>query len=179
MKKAIAGMMAAVVMFFCMIGVAGAAETSGKMYKAVDEQTNDQNYDYDKGSLKLTHVKTANLSKSLDNVSKLKMAVAEYKTVRQSIFFTTHKDVVYYDPDAGEVVPESTAAQAKEAKAYSDKYSDVTGENMHISIIMGLLFLLLLVPAFFIYIWTKRQHTVLTYQLENNLLEGVGDPKYK
>lgn len=173
-------MMAAVVMFFCMMGVAGAATMSGKMHKAVDEQTNDQNYDYDKGSLKLKHVKSVDLSKSLDNVSKLKMAVAEYKTVRQDIFFTTHKDVVYYDPDAGEVVPETTAAKAQEAKAYSDKYSNVTGDHMHLTLILLILFVLLLgVPAYIIFIWAKRQHSVLTYQMDNNLFDGVGDPKYK
>lgn len=179
MKRAVVGMIAAVVLFFCMSGIAGAAETSGKMKKAVDKQLEQQNYDYDKGSLKLEHVETKNLSQSLNNTSKLKMAIANYKTVRQDIFFTTHKEIFYFDPEAGEIIPQATAAKADEVQAYTDKVENLTGENMHIAVILGLLFVFLLICAYFIFIWAKQQYSVLSYQLENNLFEGTGDPKYK
>lgn len=178
MKKAIAAIMTAFMMFFCFIGVAGAATTSGKLHDTIDKQFDSQNYDYDKGSLVLKDVKSVHLKKKVDDLTELKMAVAQYDTVRQDIFFTTHTEVVYVNPSSGEVVPPATAEKADEAKAYKDNYKDITGDYMHLGVILSLLALLLLVPAYFAYIWAGRQHSALNYQLKNNLLDGVGRNNY-
>src|SRR5699024_5019029 len=118
------------------------------------------------------------LDESVDDASKLKMAIADYNTVRQGIFKITHKEAVYYDPDEGDVVPSSKAVQASEAKAFKDKYESKQTDHINLGPILGLMALLLLVPAYIIFVWARRHHSVLSYQIENNLLEDVGQNKY-
>ncbi|HEX6922392.1 MAG TPA: hypothetical protein VF149_01105 [Bacillales bacterium] len=178
MKKSFTAVITAFVMLFAFIGTVSAEETSGDMYKAINKELSEAHYDYDKGSLTLTHVKTVKLDQPVQKISTLKMAVAHFQTVRDEIFFAEHNEVVYYNPETGKVVPGKTAAKTDAAAAYKAKYEDELGENVEIGNVLLLLFLLLLIPGFFAYVWAKRRHSVLTYKLENNLMDGVGKSKF-
>ncbi|HEX7065818.1 MAG TPA: hypothetical protein VF199_12180 [Bacillales bacterium] len=178
MKKSFAATTAVLVMLFALIGTAGAEETSGDMYKAVNKEVANLHYDYDQGSLTLKHVKTVNLDKPVKDISTLKMAVAHFQTVRDEIFFTSHTEVIYYNPEAGEIVPAKTAVKIKPAVDYKAQYEDEIGENVQVANVLILLFLILLIPAYFAFVWAKRRHSVLSYKLENNLMDGVGKNKY-
>ncbi|HET7579878.1 MAG TPA: hypothetical protein VFK33_11415 [Bacillales bacterium] len=180
MKKSFTGLLAVFVMLFAFIGTVSAAEATvpKKMYKAVNKTLKEAHYDYDNGSLTLKHVKRAQLNKPVENMSTLIMAVAQYNTVRDNIFYTTHRDIVYYSPDTGKVVPPEVAGKTDVAVNYGAQYENVTGESVHVLNVLILLFLVLLIPAIFIYIWAKRQHSVISYKLDNDLFDEIGDKKY-
>lgn len=178
MKKTAATMIAAfAMMMFCLFPTAASAEDQD-MYHAIDKKLADEHYDYDEGSLALQKVETANLDQPVEGISTLKMAVADYQTVRDNVFYKSHKDVVFYSPDTGDVVPTEKAGQIDAALAYQDAHQDETGSNVKVTAVLLFLSLILIVPGLIAFIWAKRHFSVLTYKLENNLLEGVGPNKY-
>ncbi|HET7658412.1 MAG TPA: hypothetical protein VFK37_08970 [Bacillales bacterium] len=178
MKKSFAAAMTVLVMLFAFIGTASAEGKSGGMYEAVNKELANLHYDYDKGSLTLKHETTVNLDKAVKKISTLKMAVAHFQTVRDEIFFTSHTEVVYYNPETGKIIPNKTAAKIKRAVDYKAQYEEELGENVKVTNVLILLFLILLIPAYFAFVWAKRRHSVLSYKLENNIMDGVGKNKY-
>jgi len=178
MKKTVAALTAMLVVFFAFIGTVSAETAPSKMYKAVNKQLKQGNYDYDNGSLKLTHVKTIHLNKPVNKVKTLTLAVANYKTVRDNIFFADHHDAVYYDPDSNQMVSIQTALKINQVGKYQDQYKNILGNYVQITTILILLLFLLLVPGYFAYVWAKRRHSVLSYRLENNLFDGTSEEKY-
>ncbi|HET7656825.1 MAG TPA: hypothetical protein VFK37_00905 [Bacillales bacterium] len=178
MKKSFAALMAMFVVIFAFIGTASADTAPSDMQKAVNKQLKQGHYDYDAGTLQLTHVKTVHLQKPVDKVSTVVMAIAQYKTVRDQIFFTTHSDAVYYDPDHNKMVPIQTVSKIDAVKKYQDQYKSMLGENVQVTNILILLFFILLIPAYLAFIAVKRKHSVLSYKLENNLFDGTGEKKY-
>lgn len=179
MKKIMAVGLAFIFMFFSLIGasmVSAAADVSPDMKKAVEKNLSQEHYDYDKGSLALEHVKTVNLDQPIgENISTVKMAVAEYNTVRDSIFYSSHKQIVYYAPgENGKVLKLADVSDLGPAQQYKEQYKDITGTKMHLSVILPLCVLILLVPGFFAFIWAKQQYSVLKYKLKNNLLHNTG-----
>lgn len=177
MKQSIAAMMAVFVMVFAFAGLVSAQTTSGKMYKAVEEQVSGDHYDYDKGSLTLNHVKTVHLDQPVDKVNTVQMAVAEYKTVRDNIFFTSHKETVAFDPDHNQILQDKTTAKIDAVKSYENQYGSESSHQGVWKIVVFML-LILVIPGLFAFVWAKRQHSVLSYKLENDLFDDVGDKRY-
>lgn len=177
MRKSIAAIMAVFVMLFSFAGLVSAQTSSGKMYKAVEEKVSGDHYDYDKGTLSLNHVKTVHLDQPVDKVNTVQMAVAEYKTVRDHIFFTSHKETVAYDPDHNQILQDKTTARIDAVKSYEHQYGDEASHQGMWDIIIFML-LILLIPGLIAFVWAKRQHSVLSYKLENDLFDGVGDKRY-
>lgn len=178
MKKSLSALMAVFVMFIAFIGTASADSVPSAMYKAVNTELKQGNYDFDNGSLVLKHVKTIHLNKPVKKVSTIVMAVAEYNTVRDQIFFNTHREAVFYSPDQKMMVPIQTAAKIKAVTNYQDRYKSILKSNVHVTNILILLFMILLIPGLLALVWSKRQHSVLSYKLENDLFDGVGNKKY-
>lgn len=178
MKKSFAALIAMFVVFFACIGTVSAESAPSKMYQAVNKQLKQGHYDYDNGSLKLTHVKTIHLQKPVNKVKTLTLGIANYKTVRDNIFFANHHDAVYFDPHSNQMVSIQTALKINAVGKYQNQYKNIIGEHVQISIIFLLLFFVLLVPAYFAYVWAKRRYSVLTYKLKNNLFDGTGENKY-
>ena len=178
MKKSFAALLVMFVVFFAFIGTVSAETAPSKMYSAVNKQLKQGHYDYDAGTLKLTHVKTIHLNKPVNKVKTLTMAVANYKTVRDAIFFTNHHDAVFFDPNSNKMVSIQTALKVNAVGNYQDQYKNILGEYVQITTVLLILLFFLLVPAFLAFVWAKRKHSVLTYKLQNNLFEATGENKY-
>lgn len=178
MRKSFAALMAVFVMFVVFIGTASANTAPSDMYKAVNKELKQGNYDYDNGSLVLKHVKTVHLNKPVKKMSTLIMAIAQYNTVRDNIFFNSHRDAVFYSPDTNQIVPLQTAAKISAVSKYQDQYKNIIGENVHVTNVLILLIFILLIPAFLALVWSKRRHSVLSYKLENHLFDGMDDKKF-
>ncbi|HET7626880.1 MAG TPA: hypothetical protein VFK44_00645 [Bacillales bacterium] len=178
MKQTFSAMLSLLILIFAFAGAAGAETTSGKMYKAVNKNLAEANYDYDKGSLVLRHVKTVQLDQPVEGIHTLKMAIAHYNTVRDGIFFKTHNEPVYYSPEKDQVLSVTIAGKIPATQDFKDKYEAEIGETTHVATVLILLFLILLIPAVLAYVFVKRKHSVLDYKLENGLFEGVGNNKF-
>lgn len=179
MKKFIGSMVTLAVLLLCIPSIAGAATTSGDMYKAVDKFLSSAHYDYNEGSLVLKHKKTIKLDEPVQDMNKITAAIAHFETVRMGIFAISHKEDVFFSPKTGETIARATAAKSSKVKSYVEQYKTAQDMRIHLGFIMAILALMIVVPGFIMYVWAKRHHSVLTYQLENNLLDDVGDGNYR
>lgn len=154
--------------------------TEGPMVQAVAKKIAEEHDHYKKGSLKLHHVKTVEVG---GEIGTLKMAVAEYLTVRDTIFYFTHKQIVYYSPSAeggnGKVLTASDVGKIAAAKQYQKQYQHLEGTFKHLGAILSLCALILLIPGFFAFYWAKQQYSVLSYKLKHNLFHQTGRYSYK
>ncbi|TCP26661.1 hypothetical protein EV207_11994 [Scopulibacillus darangshiensis] len=177
-KKIMAMFTAACMVFFGIIGFAGAASTDkAKMHKVMDKQYKTAHYDYKKGTLDLQHVKTFNLDKPIKvkkngkdvEVNKVIAAVATFKTVRDYIFYKDWKEFVFYAPKIDQVLTLGDVNNVGVLKDYQNKYNSKV--SLELGPILGILALIIIIPAIFIFIWYKYRYSVLGYKLDNNLID--------
>jgi hypothetical protein len=182
MKKILAVMSAFMVMFFSLIGtgtVLAETVTSGDTYDAIEKSLAGEHYDYKEGSLELKDPKTITLDEPVaEDVTKVTVALADYNTVRDNIFYFTQKEVVFYAPEKGETLTLADVSKAEAVQQYKSQFDGVTGTQMHYGAILGLCALILIVPGFFAFFWTKQQHSVLKYKLKNNLFNNTGSQSF-
>ena len=176
MKKSLSAMMTAilVVLFiFQFAGAAFAAEAPQEMVEAVDAAKQEALHDYDKGSLKLYDFQEISVNDPELDTGTVQMALAEYKTVRDKIFYIHHREVVYYDPENGQVLQEAQLANVPGALEFKEAYEGTLGAKLQLGTITVLV---LIVPIVYIlllmYVWEPRQYSTTKFKIKNKLYYG-------
>ncbi|WP_347549239.1 hypothetical protein ABFG93_17235 [Pseudalkalibacillus hwajinpoensis] len=174
MKKGIFALIVALLVAFPFAGTAAHAEAdvSDEVKKGLAGYLAEEHYDYDKGSLKIETAESFEVDSSADkDFSKVTAVLVDFTTVRDNIFFEDHTAVLFYDTEANAVIPDASILDVEEASAFKDSHADVTGEHLHMTVIMVLSALMLIIPAIIGYVWMKRKYSTLRFKLQNNVYE--------
>lgn len=174
MKKGIFALLAVFLIAFPFVGTAAHAEAdvSNEVKKGVAGYLGEEHYDYDKGSLKVVEAENLEVDSSADkDFSKVSMMLVEFTTVRDDIFFEDHTQVLFYDTEANAIIPDSKVLDIEKAKEYKDSHADVTGEHLHMSVILFLSAIMLVGPALLAYLWSKNKYSTLRFKLQNNVYD--------
>lgn len=176
LKKNFIAIITFVLLISSMAGVVSAAEASPEMTKAIETMKKEEFSNFKEGSLKLTDVQEVSVNDPELNTSTVQMALAEYTTVRDSIFPTVRKEIVYFDPENGEVLHESQLATVDEVSAYKDSYDGETGAKLQMGLIITLLIVLPIAYILFIMlVWEPRQYSVTKFKIANRLFHGESE----
>jgi len=177
-KKILAGLTLLSAAFFFTFGISHAETvTSGDMYKAFEKQYKTANYDFKDGSLELHHVKTINLDQPIkvkkDNkeytISKITVAVASYKTVRDYIFLKDWNEYAYYAPEEGLILTEGDVMNITRVQDFQHQYDSFV--RLELGPIVLLMLLVIIVPVSFGWYWKKKKYNTLDFRLK--LLEAA------
>lgn len=180
MKKIIAIVSAVAFTFFFMIGVSHAeTATSGKMFDTFQKKYKQDNYDYKDGSLKLKDVQTFKLDQPITvkngnnevQVSTVQAAIANFKTVRDGIFFKDWNQYSYYAPEADVILTEGDVMNVQAIKNYENAHP--SSVKLELGPICGYLALIFLVPVIVAFIYSRRGYSSLEFKLKNNLLNAM------
>lgn len=159
-----------------MAGVVSAAEASADMQTAIEAAKKEQFSNYKAGSLKLTDVQEVSVNSPDLETNTVQMAFAEYTTVRDSIFPTVRKEVVFFDPENNEVLYEEQLAGVEEASAYKDSYQNEAGAKLQMGLIIALLVVFPIVFVLLIVlVWEPRQYSVSKFKIANRLYHGQSE----
>lgn len=180
-KKVFAILFSSMLAFIGFVGFAHAAtpQVTDKMTKHYLDQFKSDHYDYAKGSLKFTNVEQINLNKPIEikqgdntiEVTKVTAAVATFKTVRDKIFFKDWKQTVFYSTDQNIALTTGDTLGVKQLQKYSDQ--NPSGVSMELWAIGTLLLLVFVIPAAFVFIWSKYQYSTLGFKIKNKLYYGT------
>jgi hypothetical protein len=169
MKKQFVAIFTVLALFLSMGTFVSADTATDEMKKTVEKGIESKHKDYKEGSLTLSEIQSfPNEDPELD-ASEVTVAIAEYKTVRDNIFYFDHTEVVFYDAGNNELVAEGAVAKAKEIQDYKKSHESDLGTHMDVVVVTALLFILILVPLIILTVWEKRQHLTTKFMIENNL----------
>lgn len=171
MKKLILSSLIAVLVLFAagQSMVANAAIDEAELQKVATKQYNEAHKDFKDGSLTLSKVKQFEVSAKDSDIKQVVAAVVTYQTVRDNFFAFTHKELIYYDPINKKVLSLGDLAPFKDVMDYNDTYRGEIGKKMHFGVILPMLALILLVPIYFMAIWSKRQYSTSEWVVANNI----------
>lgn len=176
MKKKIIAIITLVLLISSMAGIASAAEASPEMFKAIEAAKKEEHSNFKAGSLKLSDVQEFSVNIPELNTNTVQAAFAEYATVRDKIFPVIRKEVVFFDPQNGEVLHESQLAAAEEVMAYKEKYKDEVGAKLTMGLIIALLIVVPIVYLLLILlVWEPRQYSTTKFKIANRLYDGVSE----
>lgn len=172
MKKKFIAILSFVFIISSMAGIVSAAEASPEMLQAIEAAKKEEFSYYKAGSLKLKDVKELTVNDPELNTSTVQMALAEFTTVKDKIFPTVRKEVVFYDPENGEVLHEGQLSAAiDEISAYKDSHE--TGAKLQMGLIIALLIVFPIVYILLIVlVWEPRQYSVTKFKIANRLFHG-------
>lgn len=174
LKKRLLAIITTVILLASFTSIASAAEAPKEMHDAVNAAKKEQFFNYKEGSLKLTDFKEITVNDPELNTGTVQMALAEYDKARDTIFVLKSKEVVYYDPENGQVLQEAQLATVDEAAAYKDGFDGVLGEKLQLGLIIVLLIILPIAFVFLIvFAWEPRQYSTTKYKIANKLFDGV------
>ncbi|WP_062199267.1 hypothetical protein [Massilibacterium senegalense] len=169
MKKWLQALLAMVVVVAA-FGFAGTAQAADKMKDAVNEQLAGLHYDYKKDSVTLRNVETVKLAKPTDSgIKEVKIGIAEFSTYRDGIFYFHNEDFVYFDTDKQKAITYQEVAGDKNVEQYRADHKGIPVKTLNIWPMMLLLSLVLIVPAYLMYVWGSRQYSTTTWKNANNL----------
>lgn len=184
-KKWFTAVVAFMMIFSGLFATASAeTDTQSKMYETFKERISNEHYDFKKGSLKLTDVKTFNLNEPITikkgdksvKVTTVKAAVAKYQTVRDVIYVKDFKKPVFYAPKQDMVLKDNKVKKVGAIKSYIKQHP--AHASMQLGAIAAvLLVLLIVVPGIFLFIWHKFKHSTMEYQMNHKLTDS--HPKTK
>ncbi|GGH89152.1 hypothetical protein JOD43_004492 [Pullulanibacillus pueri] len=178
LKKCLALLSALSVVLLFVMGTSYAKTvTSGDMFKAFQKQYSDENYDYKKGSLKITDVQTINLNQPITvkngdkevTVNQVQIGVAHFKTVRDYIFFKDWKEYAYYAPEQNLILTEGDVTGVSQIKDFEKQHESKV--SLELGPIVGLCLLVIIIPLLFAYIWLRFKYNSLDFKLQNGMLE--------
>ncbi|MCM3717987.1 hypothetical protein [Fictibacillus phosphorivorans] len=170
MKKQLIAIFTVFALFLSFGSFASADTATDEMKKTIEKGIKSEHKDYKKGSLTLTDVQSFPNEDSELDASEVTVAVANYDTVRDNIFYFDHTEVVYYDADKNELIAEGAVAKANDKiEEYKKKHESDLGTHMDVIVVTALLFVLILVPLFILTVWEKRQYLTTKFKIENNL----------
>jgi hypothetical protein len=170
MKKQLIAMFTVLALFLSMGTFASADQATDEMKKTIEKGIKSEHKDYKNGSLTLTNVQSYPNEDPELEASEVTVAIANYDTVRDNIFYFDHTEVVYYDADKNELLAEGAVANASDKiKDYKKTHESDLGTHMDVVVVTALLFILIIVPLFILTVWEKRQYLTTKFKIENNL----------
>lgn len=176
MKKKIIAIITLILLISSMAGIASAAEASPEMVKAIEAAKKEEHSNFKAGSLKLSDVQEFSVDIPELKTKTVQAAYAEYATVRDKLFPIIRKEVVYYDPENGEVIHENQLAAAEEVMAYKDTYKDEVGAKLGMGMIIALLIVIPIVYILLIVlVWEPRQYSTTKFKIANRLYDGISE----
>ncbi len=159
-----------------MASVVSAAEAPGEMHKAITAMKKEEHSNLKAGSLKLANFQEIAVKEADLDTGTVQMALAEYTTVRDSIFPSVHQEIVFYDPENGEVLQEGQVGAIEEVRAFKEAQGDITAAKLQMGLIITLL---IVVPIVFVLlivlIWEPRQYSVTKFKNANRLFYGQNE----
>ena len=170
MKKQFVAIFTVLALFLSMGSFVSAETATDEMKKTIEKGIESKHKDFNEGSLKLSEIETfPNEDAELD-ASEVTVAIAEYETVRDNIFYFDHTEVVFYDADKNELLAEGAVAKANsKIQDYKKSHESDLGTHMDWVVVTVLLFLLIVIPLFILTVWEKRQYLTTKFKIENNL----------
>ncbi|WP_257351574.1 hypothetical protein [Pseudalkalibacillus decolorationis] len=176
MKQFTAIMMVLTLLITGATSVFAAEEQPEGMEKATVKFLKDEYYDFKNGTVDLSTVEKfevtppAEEGKEAEGPITVYAALADFQTVRDNIFTFDHKETVYFNATEGVMLTATEVGKLKDKglTAYSDQFEHL-GKQMNLGWILFLHSLLLIVPAFFMYIWGKQVYSTSRYMIKNNL----------
>jgi hypothetical protein len=152
------------------------------MEKAVEKHLEEEYYDFNKGkepNLKET-IKVEATPQAEDGADgegakasgpiTVYASLTEFQTIRDNIFTFAHREVVYYDATNKKILTgtEVGKLQNDELTGFKEQFAHL-GKKMNIGWVMFLHALILLIPAYLIYIWGNQVYSSTKFQIQNNL----------
>ncbi|WP_261130720.1 hypothetical protein [Bacillus sp. Marseille-Q3570] len=171
-KQLAAAVMALTLLVSGGAGVLAAEDAPKGMKKATEKLLKDEYYDYKGGSLE-----------PLSNITKVEVTpeeegepitvyagLAEFKTVRDNIFTFDRKETVYYDATNDKMLSatEVGAFQNDTLTNYKEQFEHL-GKKMNLGWVMSLHALILLVPAYLMFVWGNQVYSSSRFMVGNNL----------
>jgi hypothetical protein len=170
MKKQLVAIFTVLALFLSMGTFASADQATDEMKKTIEKGIKSEHKDFKKGSLTLTDVQSFPNEDPKLEASEVTVAVANYDTVRDNIFYFDHTEVVFYDADKNELLAEAAVAKASDKiKEYKKSHESDLGTHMDVVVVTALLFLLIIIPLLILVVWEKRQYLTTKFKIENNL----------
>ncbi|WP_349408201.1 hypothetical protein [Pseudalkalibacillus sp. SCS-8] len=177
LKRVTAAMMAFALMLTGGAGVLAAVEKPEGMQKAVEKHLEEEFYDYNKDyklklseTIKVEATPEAEEGQEASGPVTVYASLAEFQTVRDNIFTFAHREVVYYDATNKKVLSGTEVGKLQSDKLidYKDQFAHL-GKKMNIGWTMFLHSLILLVPAYFIFVWSNQVYSSTRWQIQNNI----------
>ncbi len=176
MKKWFAALFTAVMLAGTVMGsqaFAAEGKNTGKynaeMMSAVNKQLKEEHSDFKNGSLEIRNTQLFEVSSEESDIKQVVAGTATYKTVRDNLFAFSHRDTVFYDPQNDKALTLQDVAVFPAVADYEEAQKDQNGKFMHVSVILMLLAFILIVPAFFMFFWEKRQYSTTEWTTANNI----------
>lgn len=174
MKKYLFVIVAIGFLFFSFISSSVAADAPEEMVNALDNAKSEALYDYKKGSMTLSDFVEVSVNDPELETNTVQVAFAEYESVRDYIFTMKHREVVYYDPENGQVLQEAQVSAIDDIASYKESYENATGSKVQMGMIILLgLILPLVVMGLVMYVWEPRQYSTTTFKIANRLFDNV------
>jgi hypothetical protein len=168
--KRLLGLVALFAVLFSVASVVSAAEVNNdELNTAVNESLKEEHYDYKDGSLEIKDAEVFTVEDPEGKISEVWAGVAEYDTVRDNIFYFSHTDVVFYDINGEKMLTATQAGNFDSLLQFKEQYKDETGKTMHLTAILLLLALILVVPAFYMFVWDKQIYSTTRFTDKGNL----------
>ncbi|MGP4082022.1 hypothetical protein ACTWQL_19225 [Pseudalkalibacillus sp. R45] len=176
-KQLTAAVMALTLLVSGGAGVLAAEDAPKGMKEATKKFMKDEYYDYKDGSLEplsnLTKVEVTPEAEEGEEASgpiTVYAGLAEFKTVRDNIFTFDRKETVYYDATNDKMLTatEVGAFQNDTLTNYKEQFEHL-GKKMNLGWIMSLHALILLIPAYLMFVWGNQVYSSSRFMIENNL----------
>lgn len=172
MKKQLVAIFTVLALFLSMGTFVSAEKATDEMKKTIEKGIESKHKDLKEGSLTLTDIQTYPNQDSELEASEVTVALANYDTVRDNIFYFDHTEVVFYDADKNELLAEAAVAKANpKIKDYKKSHESDLGTHMDWIVVTALLFVLIIVPLFILTVWEKRQYLTTKFKIDNNLYD--------
>ena len=138
MKKLISLIIMALLLMVTTVPAFAAESVSEEVYKGMEERISGSYSYYDEGSaeVKDSQTFTTNQVDQDGNVVgeiQLKVMFVEFNEVRDSIFFYTGHELLYYDETNQQFIDASSIELTNEITAFTDQYSKETGKHFNTS----------------------------------------------
>ncbi len=181
LKRVTAAMMAFALMLTGGAGVLAATEEKAPedMKKAVEKHLEEEYYDYNKSyepkfDEKTIKVEATPQAEGEDAEASGPITVyaslVEFQTVRDNIFTFAHREVIYYDATNEKVLSgtEVGKLQNEELTQFKEQFAHL-GKKMNLGWIMSLHALIMIVPAYLMFVWSNQVYSSTSFQIRNNL----------
>ncbi|WP_408007266.1 hypothetical protein ACJROX_21590 [Pseudalkalibacillus sp. A8] len=173
LKQLTAIMMALTLLVSGGAGVLAAEDAPKGMEETTKKLLADEYYDYKNGTLELSNFTEVEVTPEGEEASgpiTVVAALAEFQTVRDNIFTFDRKETVYFDATNGKMLTatEVGAFQNDTLTNYKEQFEHL-GKKMNLGWIMSLHALILLIPAYLMFVWGNQVYSSSRFKIENNL----------
>ncbi|RBW68167.1 hypothetical protein [Bacillus taeanensis] len=126
--------------------------------KTLEAKLKEEHYDLKDKSVKLLNTMYFGENKQIIG------AFYRYHRVRDGIFYFTAKDVVFYDKENETFLSHTEIQEVEGAAQFKNRYEDELQTKMHMKGILMVLSLLLIIPIYVVFFWSKKQYSLSAHK---------------